>query len=205
MTFERTLDVSHLPDAAIDSRGVLWWGQIGMMLIETVVFALIVAAYFYIRIGFSVWPPPDIAPPNLFWPTVNLILVLASCIPMYLSSRAMERRRFVAAAVWMALNVLMALVFLWIRRTEFLLFNFKWVSDVYGSLVWTLLGLHTMHTIGDTLESIVFVAITASGRVGAKQQLGAKMDAIYWYWITATYALLYLLIYIYPAALRGTL
>ena len=72
MTEQRTLDVSYLPDIAFGSRAPLWWGQVGMMAIESTIIAIIVAAYFYVRIGFSVWPPPNIAPPDLGLATVIL-------------------------------------------------------------------------------------------------------------------------------------
>jgi heme/copper-type cytochrome/quinol oxidase subunit 3 len=205
MPVQRTLDLSALPDAALGSRAPLWWGQIGMMLIETVVFSITIAAYFYIRLGFSVWPPPRIAPPDLYWSTAGILLLVASCVPMYLSGRAIEQGRLAAAAIWVALNILMALGFLLIRTVEFNRFNFKWTTDVYGSLVWVLLGLHTMHTVADCIESIVIFGIILTGRVGGKQQLGAKLDGIYWYWITGAGVVLYLLIYIYPAISRGTL
>lgn len=205
MIVERALDVSNLPDSAPGTRSPVWWGQIGMMLIETVVFAIVVAAYFYIRLGFSVWPPPDIAPPNLWWPTANLILILLSCVPMYLGGRANDEARIGAAAFWVGINIIMALGFLVIRIVEFNLFSFKWTTDAYGSLIWVLVGLHTMHAIADTTESIVIFGIMLSGRMGAKQQIAAKLDGIYWYWVAAIWAPLYVLIYIYPAIRQGTL
>lgn len=45
----RTLDVSALPAAVLDSRSLVWWGTIVMTVIETLVFAITVAAYFYLR------------------------------------------------------------------------------------------------------------------------------------------------------------
>ena len=56
------IDVSNLDTIALNHRAPLWWGQILMMVIEGSLFALLIASYFYIRVGFDVWPPPDIDP-----------------------------------------------------------------------------------------------------------------------------------------------
>ena len=202
MTRRPTLDVSHLPQIAFGSRAPIWWGQVGMMTIETTIFAIIVAAYFYVRLGFSVWPPPNIAPPDLELSTLNLILLILSCIPMYLGGKAVMERNFGRAILLIALNILMALVFLILRTVELNRWNFKWTSDVYGSLVWTLIGMHTMHVIADTVESMVVLAIFVTGRAGGKQQLGSKLDGLYWYWVTAVWVPLYMLIFVYPAVTK---
>jgi len=199
MNNEATLDVSHLEEIGFGTRAPIWWGQVGMMAIETTIFAILIAAYFYVRLGFSVWPPPNIAPPDLPLATVNTILLLVSCIPMYLGGEAGMQGKLGKAALMTALNALLALAFLITRAMELNRLNFKWSTDIYGSFVWTLLGLHTMHTIADTVESIVIIGILLSGRVGGKQQLGLKMDGLYWYWLTAIWIPLYLLIYVYPA------
>lgn len=199
MTTQRTLDVSYLPDSAFGSRAPLWWGQVAMMTIETTILAIIVAAYFYVRLGFSVWPPPNIAPPDLGLASVNLAILLASCFPMYLASEAIKTGNVRRGTLMTVLNIVMALAFLLIRTIELNRWNFKWTTDIYGSLVWTLVVLHTMHVIGDTIESMVFVGVLLSGRVGAKQQLGSTMDSLYWYWVVAVWIPLYLLIFVYPA------
>ena len=55
-----------------------------------------------------------------------------------------------------------------------------------------------MHVIADTVESMVVLAIFVTGNIGAKQQLGSKLDGLYWYWVTAVWVPLYLLIFVYP-------
>ena len=127
------------------------------------------------------------------------MILLVSCIPLYLSSKAVMKVQIKRAAFMTALNIVLAMVFLIIRTIEFNRLNFKWTTDVYGSFVWILMGLHTMHVISDTIESMVFLAILMSGRVGGKQQLGVTMDGLYWYWLVAVWVPLYLLIFVYPA------
>src|SRR3954453_16767826 len=87
------IDVSDLPDSAFDWRDPVWWGNTLLIIIERVTIALIVAAYFYIRRNYNVFPPPkvDVFPhiyataPKLRWGTINLILMLVGCVPMYIT------------------------------------------------------------------------------------------------------------------------
>ncbi|HEV7518004.1 MAG TPA: hypothetical protein VGR07_17025, partial [Thermoanaerobaculia bacterium] len=51
------LDVSELPTVVFGSRAPLWWGLIGMIAIESTMFALLVVTYYYLRGNAQVWPP----------------------------------------------------------------------------------------------------------------------------------------------------
>jgi len=42
------LDVSGLPQSALDRRSLVWWGNTLLLVIETTMFALLVASYFYV-------------------------------------------------------------------------------------------------------------------------------------------------------------
>jgi heme/copper-type cytochrome/quinol oxidase subunit 3 len=60
MNSRPTLDVSALPESVVDHRSLVWWGNLLLMAIETTLFALLVAGYFYLRPNFSSWPPPHV-------------------------------------------------------------------------------------------------------------------------------------------------
>jgi hypothetical protein len=47
-----TLDVSSLPDSALDARSPVWWGNLLLICIETTTMVLLIACYFYIRRNF---------------------------------------------------------------------------------------------------------------------------------------------------------
>ena len=81
MKTEAVLDVSGLPHYAYGQRSILWWGTLGFCLIEGTAFALALVAYFYLRGKTETWPPGGIKPPDLFWGTLNTVILLASCIP----------------------------------------------------------------------------------------------------------------------------
>ena len=57
MSEGRTLDVSQLAPGAFGSRSLLWWGTMGLVVIEGTMFALSIGAYFYLRTRSETWPP----------------------------------------------------------------------------------------------------------------------------------------------------
>ena len=91
MSAPRTLDVSALPPAAFGYRGLMWWGTLGIVLIEGMAFALAVGAYFFLRTRTPAWPPGGVAPPDLRWGTINTVVLVLSAIPNELARRAAER------------------------------------------------------------------------------------------------------------------
>src|ERR1044072_9933503 len=71
----KTLDVSGLPKHLFDTRSQLWGGNLLLLCIETTMFGLCVATYFYVRQDFMGWAPPHSeAPPYLLDPEPRLLL-----------------------------------------------------------------------------------------------------------------------------------
>lgn len=203
MTPAGNIDVARLPTIRLDSRAPIYQGQVGMMLIEGALFAALLAVYMYVSIGFDVWPPPGIATPDLWIPSVALGILLLSCIPMYLGGEAALRDDWTGVLVWTCVNIAMSVVFLVLRTIEFNRLDYKWSSNIYGSIVWCVMGLHTMHAIADTVESMAIAVVIALGWRGPKQKLAVKVDGLYWYFVAGVWIPFYFLFFIYPRILRG--
>jgi hypothetical protein len=54
MSEPRTLDVSGLPPYEISNQSPLFWGQVLMCLIEGSLLCMLIATYFYLRLGVDV-------------------------------------------------------------------------------------------------------------------------------------------------------
>src|SRR5207249_3798069 len=133
MSEPRTLDVGALPPGAFGSRSLMWWGTLGMVLIEGAVFALGIGAYFYLATRLPSRPPDGIAPPALRWGTINTIVLLASLIPNELAKRAGERIDLGGVRIWMVVCLVFGVAFNAVRAYEFTHLNVMWDHDAYGS------------------------------------------------------------------------
>jgi heme/copper-type cytochrome/quinol oxidase subunit 3 len=198
MSEPRTLDVGSLAPGAFGSRSLMWWGTMGIILIEGTVFALAIASYFYFRTRMASWPPDGVAPPDLLWGTVNTVVLLVSLLPNELAKRAGERVSLRGVRVWMVVCLVFGIAFNAIRVYEFGHLNVRWDHDAYGSIVWLLLGLHTTHIITDFLDTAVLAVLMFVGPIEEKRFIDVEENAAYWYFVVLTWLPIYGVIYWAP-------
>jgi heme/copper-type cytochrome/quinol oxidase subunit 3 len=196
-----TIDVSDLPPYAFGHRSLLWWGGAGIIVIESMVFALGIAAYFYLRGREQDWPPGILAPPRLLWGTLNLGILLLSCIPNYLYKRAAEHLDLRAVRRWFVVAIGFAVAFVAVRVLEFGALNCHWSTTAYGSVVYLILGLHTVHLVTDLLDSLVLAVLMFTRQVEGRRFVDVAENGAYWYFVAAAGVPLYLTIYWAPRLL----
>ena len=174
------LDVAHLPNVARGSESVIWWGNILMFLIEGSMFAMVGVTYFYLRDQVRVWPPPGVDRPGLLWPFATTALLLAAGLPMWVVNRACARfdRKPLPAAL--GVTVLLGAAALATRAGEIRDLDFKWSEHAYGSIVWTILALHTAHVLVFTLEIAVMLALLLAGPFRPKHFVDVRTTVMYW-------------------------
>jgi heme/copper-type cytochrome/quinol oxidase subunit 3 len=190
----RAIDVSALPTVVFSHRSLMWWGTLGVMAIEGTVFALAVMAYFYLRSHQDTWPITS-RPPDLLWGTLNTVVMVLSFLPEHLAKRAAEKMHLHGTQLWLAVSVVVGVLFTVIRGLEFSTLNVRWDSNAYGSVVWLLLGLHTTHIVTDLLDTIVLTVLFFTGPLDGKRFVDVSENSFYWYFVVATWLPIYLVIY----------
>ena len=198
MTARRVLDVSGLPPYNISSQSPLFWGQVLMCLIEGSLLCMLIAIYFYLRLGVDVWPGPGVHLPGLTLSSWALIPLAASCIGSYLASEAAKKDSRSGLLLGMGLNLGLAVIFLMLRALDWKSLNFTWASDAHGSIVWTILFLHSYDIVADMLMTAVLIVIVASGRCGPRQRIGVHVDSVLWYFLAGIWIPLYGVVYWAP-------
>jgi cytochrome c oxidase subunit III len=190
------LDVSGLPTYAYGHRSLLWWGTVGVIAIESTVFALAAFSYLYIRATDNLWPPSP--PPDLLWGTANVGIMLASLVPNHWTKRAAEQENRAKVRIGLLVCLGFAAAFLVVRGLEFTTLNTRWDSHAYGSAVWMLLGLHTLHLVTDFYDSAVLSVLTFTGPWEGKRFVDLSENAMYWYFVVIAWLPIYALIYLAP-------
>ena len=203
MNEPRTLDVSHLPPYDISPQAPLWWGQLCITFIEGMMFCIVIAAYLYTRLRVDVWPPPGEQFPHLLLPTLALIPLIASAYGSYLASEAAKKNDRRGMILGMTLNLVLAAVFFAMRVVEWHSLNFNWKSDINGSYVWALLGLHSFDFVGDCVFTLVLLVSVITGRYGEKQRLGVHVDSVVWYFLVGIWIPIYVVIYLGPKLMES--
>ena len=191
------IDVSALPSFAFGKRSILWWATMGMIAIEGTAFALLIAAYIYLKWRVPHWPP-GVPAPDLFWGTMTTVVILLSAIPNELARRASQRLDVGKTRLWVTASVVAALLFCVTRAFEFTALNCWWDTNAYGSIVWTLLGIHTTHVVTDAVDTGVIAAILFAAPLDANRFVDVSENALYYYFVIASWLPIYGLLYFGP-------
>jgi len=201
-----TIDASKLPDHAWDAHAPLWWGNLLLIFIETTSMVLLFATYFYVRRNFHEWPPPRINSdpplvhpvPHLTAATINTLLLLASCIPMYFTDMAARRKDRHNVIVGLLFMIAIGVVSCLLRAREFYDVHFWYDDNAYGSVVWTILGLHAIYILTGVVEFALMAAFAARHGFEEKHGLDVTLMGGFWYWLAGIWVITYVILYWYP-------
>ena len=185
------LNVSHLKTAGFGYDSPLWIGQIIMAAIEGVMLLLLIAVFLYTRMHFAEWPPPGANTQGLLLPALNLLLFIASCIPMHIGDKAVLRCDWPLVNLGMTVATAMGIVALAVQIYLWSRFEFTFSDHIYGSFVWMLLGVHTMHVCAALVETIVLGTLVHRGYKSDKVRQGLNVDEIYWFFVVISALFVY--------------
>lgn len=206
MTEEQAvIDVSGLPEHGLDTHEPLWWGNLLLLIIETMTFVIAVVAFFYINQNFNVWPPPrtetysQLDPlPGLLNPSVNLAVLVVSALLFVFIDRAARRADDRFVMIFLPVCMLLNFGSIALRMFEFSSSHVRWNSNAYGSAFWGILILHLLHLIVETAEAFIITLYAYNRGLDVKHRMDITVLAVYWYWVTIIWIPLYFILYIGP-------
>jgi cytochrome c oxidase subunit III len=191
------VDVSDLPDHAFGHHGLIWWGTTGFVVIEGSMFAIVLVAYFYLRLRVPAWPP-SVPDPSLTPGVLGTLILLVSGIPNYFTKMAAENYQLRRVQIGMVICIAFAVLAVVARAYEFRALNTSWTANAYASITWLLLGLHTSHLVTDLLDTLVLAAIVYTKDMDGPRYVDVSENAMYWYFVVGSWIPLYLTIYFAP-------
>jgi cytochrome c oxidase subunit III len=196
------VDVRDLPATVFGPRDTAWWATVGFITIEATTLFICAASYFYLWSGAPVWPPEHSPRPSLLWPTVNVILLLLSNIPMAAFKRAAERLDLESLKRWAVVASVISVLLVGLRWVDLAALNVRWDTNAYGSITWMTAGFHTTLILANAIETPVYTALIFSDRQTERHFSDGSDTAFYWMFMTVVWVPLYAIIYLGPYLLR---
>ncbi len=197
MRARTTIDVSHLPTYAFSHRSMMWWGTAGMIVIEGTLFAIGLVAYYYLRGIAQSWPL-SAPPPDLLYGTLNTVILLVSGIPNQLAAKAARREDLGSVRIWMLVCLAFGIAFQVVRALEFGALNTHWSNNAYGSIVYALLTLHTVHLVTDFVDTVVLTVLMFTGPLTGRRFVDISENTGYWWFVVGAWLPIYFTLYLVP-------
>jgi heme/copper-type cytochrome/quinol oxidase subunit 3 len=190
--------VRELPTVTFGHRSLMWWGTLGFMVIEGWTTALLAVSYLYLRQNFEAWPPLRTPYPSLLVPTINLVLMAISCVPVLAAANAAKRldERGVKRALLASCVIAIPIVVL--RWYELWAINTRWDTNAYGSAAWTIVGFHASLLVLDVADTIGLTLFFFLRKMPVKTYSDVADNSFYWYFTVGIWVPIYLIVYVGP-------
>jgi cytochrome c oxidase subunit 3/cytochrome c oxidase subunit I+III len=171
------------------------WGMWCFVVTEAFLFVVLFFSYFYLGKG-KPWPPD---PPKLGMALLMLAVLLSSSALLHASTRLAERRALGRARLLAAATAVLGAVFLVLQGLEYRerLKTLSPRSDAYGSIFYTITGVHGLHVLAGI--GMVVLAIAFARPPDGRPPFRPLHDAaIYWHFVDAVWVVIVALLYVLP-------
>lgn len=185
-------------EARSTGRSVGWWGTIGLIATEGMLFALLLFGNFYLRAQSADWPEGGIADPELAKSGVRTIVLLASTIPAVVAERAAKRGQRGLTIAGLTLTMLMGLTFLAGHVDEYFTLReeFTWSTNAYGSVFYTITNLHALHVLVGVvvLGFLLWRMLASHYRAGRVDPI--ENGILYWHFVDVVWIIIFTVVYL---------
>ena len=157
----------------------LVFGTIVFLASESMLFAALLAGYYYLRALDAPWPPTGT---ELDFPGMALgtgLLGLGS-LTMVVAQFAAERSQRVIARIMLAITCLAGLGFLYLELSDYYDANYQINTNAYSTMYYVITGTHFAHVcVGVVLLAMMAIYLR---KPAFTRDNHAGVEAIAWYW-----------------------
>ena len=163
------------------------FGTIVFLASETLLFGGLFAAYFTLRAQTSPWPPEGADLDITLAAAATLVLIVSS-LTFHLGARAAERG-------WVLATLALGVAFLAMQSYDYAHLPFSVSDHAYGTMYWSLTGLHFLHV---TAGAVLMVVVLARAAQGAFRHDIDGLHAIgyYWHFVDVVWIALFLTLFV---------
>jgi len=193
----------QLPKLLVGDASASWWAMWLVLATETSLFAALLFSYFYLALGTSPWPPTGIKLPELALPAIGTSLLLSSTLPMAWAQISIRRGQQAGLLVGLMVSFAMGALFLGLQLVELAAKDFQPQTNAYGSVLFTIVGLHGVHVVVGLLISAVVQLRAWLGHFSARRHSAIENLALYWYFLALLSTVIFILLDVSPHVSQG--
>lgn len=185
---------SIVSEHADDRTSPVRFGTILFLSSETLLFGGLFAAYFTLRAQTSPWPPDGTDLDVRLAAAATLVLIVSS-LTFHLGVRAAERDSHAGLRMWILATLALGVAFLAMQSYDYAQLSFGVSDDAYGTMYWSLTGLHFLHVLAGAVLMIVVLGRAAQGAFRHDVD-GLHAIGYYWHFVDAVWIALFLTLFV---------
>jgi cytochrome c oxidase subunit III len=193
-----TTTTSPLPTQVSGSRSVGWWGLICLLLNEMVLFASLIASYFYLRFNSPTWPPAGVERPELILPAIMTVILLSSSVFMHIGQRGIQQGEQGQLRIGLLIAFGLGVIFLALQAWEYTHSGVLPTDNAYGSLFFAITGIHGIHVLIAVIMNGYLQLRARLGHFSARRLQGVENVVLYWHFVDAVWIFIVVSLYLSP-------
>lgn len=170
---------------------------------EIVFFGGFFWAFFHLSLSPSillgaVWPPVNIISLNPYGiPMLNTVILLLSGFSITWVHFSLILGDYDSVNLGFFITLSLAILFTFLQISEYLMSPFNISDSVYGSVFFSLTGLHGLHVIIGSIFIAVCYYRFFNNEFTIKHHLGFEFATWYWHFVDVVWLFLYIFVYIW--------
>jgi heme/copper-type cytochrome/quinol oxidase subunit 3 len=180
------------------SYSTAWWGMAVLIITEGMVFAILLASYFFLRAASKEWPIGGIELPKLGLAIPFSFVLWGSSIPIFVAEAALRKGRIATFKAGLAVSFVMGLAFFAFTLYDFNDLHFGWRDNAYGSIYYTIVGLHAIHVVVGLGMNVVVQLKAWLGRYARGRHASAEVFGLYWHFVDVVWLFVFPSLYLSP-------
>ncbi|MFN2608924.1 MAG: heme-copper oxidase subunit III [Acidimicrobiales bacterium] len=175
-----------------------WWGMAVLIMTEAMVFVILLAAYFFLRAAAKEWPIGGIEVPKLRLSVPFSFVLWGSSLPIFWAEAGIRKGNVGALKAGVLISFLMGLSFLAYTLYDFHDLHFGWRDNAYGSIYYTIVGLHALHVVIGLGMNLVVQAKARLGRYDHGHYASAEVFFLYWHFVDVVWLFVFPSLFLSP-------
>jgi heme/copper-type cytochrome/quinol oxidase subunit 3 len=194
---DAVLEQRSLPVGGIGRIGVGWWGAICFIVTESSLFGYLLFAYLYCAVtGGSHWLPAD--GPSIRYALPATLVLIASSGAIYWMERGLEKNMQLQIRSGLLIALFCGFGFIFLQLTEWQTGTASLRADAYGSMFFTITGMHLLHLIAGMFTLLMVLLWSALGYFDAERNTPVLIAAAYWHFVVVIGIAVFIVLYIVP-------
>jgi heme/copper-type cytochrome/quinol oxidase subunit 3 len=168
----------------------LVFGTVVFLASESMLFAALLAAYFYLRGATGPWPPSGTHLGSAGMAAGTGLLALGSVTMAIAQVAATHRGRVLARALLVA-TIVCALGFLYLELHDWSSANFRINGTAYATIYYVLTGTHFAHVMAGVVLLAAVAIFLRTPAFTREHHAGVEAVAYYWHFVFVVWLALY--------------